>query len=429
MQPVRRHLTVLPLLFLGLTAPAADTNGIAAAKPVDYFIIITGGELLAGAIADAHTPFLTKTLLPLGLNCVGMMIVDDRDEDLQAALKFATNKAPLVIVTGGLGPTDNDITRQTLSKFTGIPLREHPDLLKEMAARLNTPITQLRANLRRQTEVPVRGSYLKNPSGSAAGLIYDLGQVHIVALPGPPRELQPMVKESLVPVLAKHHGTRASAASITLRFLGLGQSQIDATIKQNITLPADLITASQFEGGRVDFTFSLPDDSAAAWQRLLELKVKIYKCLGQSIYAEGATNLEEVVLLRLQQRGAKIALAEIASGGGLGAALSKVPPATNTLAGEWMAPTEAGLFRALQLPEAQGAGLARLQAAAAHAGKAAQADCVLVVGAPQPDQTVLAVLKTPGGQWESQSFSYRPGETAQAQLVTQLLGWLWKKLP
>ncbi|MCX7826875.1 MAG: molybdopterin-binding protein, partial [Verrucomicrobiae bacterium] len=146
------------LLFASLAAVAAfaadSASRAAKAQRLDYRIVITGGEMLHGVYPDAHTHFLTRTLHPLGVHCVGSMIVDDVREEMIEALQFATHDTALVIVTGGLGPTPNDITRETLSEFTGIPLREHPEVVAEMERRFKQPKEQLRANLRKQALVP-----------------------------------------------------------------------------------------------------------------------------------------------------------------------------------------------------------------------------------------------------------------------------------
>ena len=125
---------ILLVIIMGGSLKGA-TFGDGQRPATRYMIVVTGGELLAGVYPDGHTQFLTRTLHPLGLQCVGSMCVDDKRTDIEEALRFATGKAPLVIVTGGLGPTDNDITREALSAFTKIPLKENPDALKEMARR------------------------------------------------------------------------------------------------------------------------------------------------------------------------------------------------------------------------------------------------------------------------------------------------------
>ena len=285
-------------------------------KTVDYSIIVTGNELLSGVYADGHTIHLTKTLRPLGLHCVGSVSVDDQAEDIRQALQFTLSRSKLVIVTGGLGPTESDITRDVLSAFTGIELREQPEVLREMEQRFRTSRDQLRANLRRQTRVPIQGTFLPNNSGTAVGLVFEQEDSVIVALPGPPRELQPMVRDHLIPYLARKFGVHKLGCTLTVRFVGLGQSQIDQTMKDHIRLPADVMQTSQFESGRVDFTFSLPGDSAADRQRLEQLRDDLHKYMGDHIYADDArTTLEEAAIKQLDAQGQTVVVVEWGSGG------------------------------------------------------------------------------------------------------------------
>ncbi|MEN6427668.1 MAG: molybdopterin-binding protein, partial [Phycisphaerales bacterium] len=341
-----RRITLLSLL---LASPAVSSQTPRAEEsPVRYMVVVTGGELLAGAYADGHTFFITKTLRPLGLQCVGSMGVDDKQADLKDALRFAMDRATLVIVTGGLGPTDNDITRETLRDFTGIALREHPDVLAAMARRFNVPPDELRPNLRRQTLTPERGTYLQNANGTAVGLVFEMDNHVVVALPGPPRELQPMVRDELAPYLSRRFGTHLPGASITLRFVGLGQSQIDQTLKDHVPLPADITTSSQFEGGRVDFTFSLPQDSAENRARLSQLGDRITEHLGDWLYArDETTSLETCVMRLLETRGETLTLVEVGTGGSLAAALNGVQGTRHALIGSYIAPTTNRLHQML----------------------------------------------------------------------------------
>ncbi|HLB74283.1 MAG TPA: molybdopterin-binding protein, partial [Sedimentisphaerales bacterium] len=166
------------------TDPMDKLSFPSEAQLTRYMIIVTGGELLAGAYADGHTQFITKTLGLLGLRCVGSMCVDDTQADIEEALGFAAAKADLIIVTGGLGPTANDVTREALCAFTKIPLEENPDVLREMTQRFGVSPAELRQNLRRQAQAPTQGTYLKNRNGTAIGLVFEQPQTTIVALPG-----------------------------------------------------------------------------------------------------------------------------------------------------------------------------------------------------------------------------------------------------
>ncbi len=428
------------LLFLTVFCPgwaaAADSGTFPVdSKPLNYLIIVTGGELLEGVYADAHTPFLTRTLRPLGCRCVGSMTVDDHREDIWRALRFATNQVPLVLVTGGLGPTPNDITRETLAEFTGIKLAEQPDLLADLQRRFNQPQAQLRPNLRRQTLVPARGGYLKNSAGTAAGLIFDSSASVIVALPGPPRELQPMVKNELVPFLRRRFGVRDFGCSLTLRFVGAGQSLIDQTIKDHVSVAPDVSITSLFEGSRVDFTFSLPGNTPADAARLKRLEKDIREHLEPYVYADDGSSLEEVVVKKLQSRGGLLALAEVGSGGYLAAALSSLPGIDHLLAGAYVAPTPEAMARMLQMPATtfNGVGAEQPRALASAAAKLTQSQWALAVGPVESDNKsasqIWIALKSPGDHWESQSLTLRgSGEISRSTLTTQILDWLRRQI-
>jgi nicotinamide-nucleotide amidase len=399
-------------------------------------IVVTGSEMLEGAYADGHTLFLTRTLRPLGCQCVGSLTVHDHPDGLKQALAFATQHAPVVLVTGGLGPTPNDITRETLAEYTGLELREHPEVLAELERRLKTPRDQLRPNLRRQTQVPVRGTYLKNANGTAVGLVFDRGESFIVALPGPPRELQPMVRDELVPFLQRRFGVRPWGRTLTLRFVGAGQSLIDQTLHDRVTLPPDLTVSSAFEGSRVDFTFALPGNSPADEARLRDLARQVRQHLGDYLYSDDGSSLEDQVGRGLQARGATLALAEVGSGGRLAEALSAVAGAERWLAGAYAAPTEARLAGLLALPVTTPVDPTGAQRAAALANRVAeltQAAWVIAVGevraphgaAPQ----IWVAVRSPDSQTRTQSLAAREsGPAARAQLVTQVLDQLRRQL-
>jgi nicotinamide-nucleotide amidase len=422
-------------LVRSLAIGAADSEAVP--QPTRYMIVVTGGELLSGAYPDGHTCFLTRTLRPLGLQCVGSMLVDDKQADLKEALAFATSKADLAIVTGGLGPTDNDITREAISDFTGVTLKEHPDVLAEMGRRFRVPPGELRPNLRRQTQVPTRGSYLKNANGTAVGLVFELSNAVVVALPGPPRELQPMVGDELVPYLSRRFGTRLPGCSLTLRFVGMGQSQIDQTLKDHVPLPPDITVSSQFEGSRVDFTFSLPADTPEDRARLQELRQKIMTHLGEYVYADDQTSLEQHIVKLLEARGVTLALAEAGSGGSLAAALSNTDGAQRVLAGSFVAATDEKLRRLLRVGDDHWAdGMSRSQKAERLATAAADVTAsqwAIAVGQTWPDENgdafVTVALKSPDGRMETRHVRLRgAGELARANLSTQLQDELRRKL-
>lgn len=408
----------------------------APAEPgVDYAIVVTGHELLTGVYADAHTLFLTRTLGPLGYRCVNSISVDDEPAEIQEILRFARERAQLVIVTGGLGPTDSDVTRETLSDFTGIALRENEALLATMERRFQTPRDKLRENLRKQTRVPDRGGHLEPVAGTAAGLIFDGDPLVIVALPGPPHELQPMVREELIPYLTRRFGTRSIGCRLTARFVGLGESQINHTLKEHVQLPPNVMQTSQFDGGRVDFTFALPDDGPDSRARLERLRADLSSQFGDSIYAFDAdTTLEHRVVELLSERQQTIAVAEVGSGGNLAGALCRGEGNATVWRGAYVAPTSDTLRDLLDIPrETWNTRTVDQQQqlvseAVAHVRRA---DWAVTIGEPQGDAQLLPVtIRHPDGRWTAEQLRW-PGwsPAGQSRLVTQLLDLLRKVIP
>ncbi len=428
-------LCCLPLVHpAGGQQPSMDTDE----QPVEYSIIVSGSELLSGIYADGHTFYLTRTLRPLGLHCINSLSVDDRAEDIQQALRFAQQRSQLVIVTGGLGPTDSDITRETIADFTGIGLHEQPDVLQEMSKRFGIPPEQLRANLRRQTRVPDRGTYLPNDSGTAVGLVFEQDRCVIVALPGPPGELQPMVRNALVPYLAKRFGVHTIGCSLTVRFVGIGQSQIDQTMKDHIRLPADLMQTSQFAAGRVDFTFALPHDTPRDQERLELLRQELHEHLDDHIYADNAhTSLEDAVVAQVAARGQSISLAEVGSCGALAVALTQSADGRKTVVGDFVAPSQQQLLQMLQIPADRLTGTSphgQLEILAGAIAQRTNSDWVIVVGEPavsggSPKQHLEVLIKKP----DDEMISFRLPWAALSpdnrdRLTTQLLDHLRRNL-
>jgi nicotinamide-nucleotide amidase len=315
-------------------------------KPLTpYVLVITGNELLKGIYADGHTQYITSTLAPLGCQCVASLSVGDSEHDLIDALNFASDHSEFVIVTGGLGPTPADITRQTVSKYTGIPIEINGELLSAMADRFRTPKDQLRENLVRQTYMPTKGTYLKNTVGSAYGPVFDDSKQVIICLPGPPRELQAMVKDELVPYLGDRFGIRKIGASLQMRFVGIGESNIDETIQKKMTIPKDLMMEFKFDMGRVDVTFSLPHDTGDDKQTLRKLETDLLSHINEFFYGDDGSTLEEHVLQLLHKQNHTIAVAEVGSGGAIAASLGDSSNSDGVYLGGFVAPKHENLLK------------------------------------------------------------------------------------
>jgi molybdenum cofactor synthesis domain-containing protein len=401
---------------------------------LEYFLVIAGGEVLEGVYADAHTPFITRNLLPLGCRCVGSLIVDDVDEDLKSALEYASSRAQLVIVTGGLGPTPNDITRETVAAFLGIELREDPELLEFLERRFRQPRDELRPNVRRQALVPAGGAFLPNPHGTAAGLIYP-GNPPIIALPGPPRELQPMVRDALKAHLQEHFGVRPPGTTVTMRFVGAGQSLISQTLEDLQLLPPEVTVGSVFDGGRVDFSFSLPGHSTPDRRQLKELTAAIQQQLGQYLYATDDATLEDVVVAAFLERNASLVVSEIGSGGIVAASLHAGRRSEQLMTATLAAPTPEKMQALVRQsdPDAGEATIDQARRLAQQSREQIRTTWALVaIPDIQPDTgqpSLLVALAMPGDGWMTAHFT-RPAANPEARFrfSTQLLDWLRREL-
>jgi nicotinamide-nucleotide amidase len=221
-----------------------------------------------------------------------------------------------------------------------------------------------------------------------------------------------MVRDELVGYLGRRFRTRTHISSLTVRFAGIGQSAIDEALKDHALLPRDVILSSQFEFGRVDFTFSLPSDTAEARSRLEVLRQGILKHLGEYVYATSGASLEETVIQLLQSRGLSLALVEIGSGGSLAAALNSVAAARSVVTGAFAAPTQERMSQLLQVDAQRKAGASsgvqRAEELAARAAALTSSDWVVYVG---------DVERGSGSQPTVQVFYRRPGEPTATQTV------------
>lgn len=334
------------VLFL-VCAQQVDAETEETKQSLDrYMIVVTGSELLRGVYADSHTLYPTRTLGELGARCVGSVTVGDRAEDLLGALKYAAERADLTIVTGGLGPTDDEITRGVLSKYSGISLGENPEVMASLERRYANRM-ELPQNLRRQALTPSRGSYLSNPNGTAVGLVFEGDRKVIVALPGPPRELRPMVENELLPYLGRRFGLRPTHSSVTLRFVGIGESSIQRVIDSKLKVPDDVEISSTFQAGRVDITLSLVGSSPAVRGRLNRLKEDLRSQLREYVYSEDGSSLQQRIVSLLTDKGENLVLVEVGTGGAIASQLSSLERVDAVFWGGYVASNHQRMLRLL----------------------------------------------------------------------------------
>src|SRR5215470_17582203 len=296
-------------------------------------IIAVGSELLTPDRVDTNSLFLTEELNKLGIEVLRKTIVGDHREPLAAAFREALNRVPVVITSGGLGPTEDDLTRETVAELLGRRLQRNEAVVKAIEARFRSFRREMPAVNLRQAMVPEGAEVLENPRGTAPGLwLEDKG--HMVALlPGPPRELKPLFKEQVLPRLERRvSGTRMYSRE--LRVTGLGESHVEERIREVYLRYADVNTTLLAVPGEVQIHLrTWTDDAKHANATLDELVRGLDLALGERVFAHAGFPLEAVVAQLLIDNHATIAAAESCTGGLLAERLTRIPGSSNYFLG------------------------------------------------------------------------------------------------
>jgi nicotinamide-nucleotide amidase len=295
-------------------------------------ILSTGDELTTGRIVDTNASWLADKLFELGIDVVAVVTVGDFRERIAWAWERALEQADVVISTGGLGPTADDLTSEVLARVLGVPLVEDA----ESAARIRRLFAalgrEMPENNLKQALVPAGATIIPNPLGTAPGYRWTHDAKHVVVLPGVPREMKPMMEETVLPwVRALRGGDEVYLARVFQTF-GLTESGLDEMVA-GVVDPAE---------GRVSFRASFPEVSLRvvvhgraeeAAVRLEALAERLRARIGPYVYGEGAVTMEEVVGRLMRERGLTLGLAESCTGGLIGHRLTNVPGSSAYLRG------------------------------------------------------------------------------------------------
>jgi len=281
-------------------------------------ILSIGDELLFGQTIDTNAAYLSRQLNAAGIVTGHRQTCGDDAAHIEHALQLAFTRSELVILIGGLGPTEDDKTREGMCAALNVELVHDPAIeseIREIFARRR--LSWVDAN-RKQAMVPAGGTALSNPNGTAPGLFFERDNLKVIALPGPPRELIPMFETHILPRLTVWSGG-VREQSLSLRAVGIGESALEAKI-------------SDLYGGSVLFgTYAKPGEvvvrlhKTSAEDAMPELRTmanRVRDRLGNHIYAEGDTTLSAAVLSRLGDLEQTLATAESLTGGGVGEAIT-----------------------------------------------------------------------------------------------------------
>ena len=301
-------------------------------------IIAVGSELLLGGRLDTNSLFLTEGLALAGIEVRFKSVVGDEEADIVEAIRTASGRVKVIVLTGGLGPTLDDRTRQAVARATRRPLRRRAEAFEGMRRRLAVwGRTLTRAQLR-QVLIPSGAEVLPNPVGSAPGFYLKWKGCVLVALPGVPSEAKQMFAVAVAPKLAREAAARGRQGRIARRMLqtfGLAESDLDLRLKGLVRAESGVrlgLLASPL-GVTVSLTtcgIGLKTDSKG--ERVLDRLVKaIRKRVGAYVYGEGDETMEEVVGRHLASGGLTLAVAESCTGGLIGHRLTQVPGSSTYL--------------------------------------------------------------------------------------------------
>jgi len=291
-------------------------------------LIAVGTELLLGNIANTNAQTISQSLSALGINVFWHTVVGDNPERLREALDIARRRADVIITTGGLGPTYDDLTKQTICAAFGKPLVLHPDILEDIRtfyeSALHVPMPE---NNTQQAELPEGCVVFDNPVGTAPGCAFECGGVHVLMLPGPPHEMETMLRRHAEPYLRKlSHEVIVSRDIMTF---GMGESSIDELLHDkmaHMTNPTLATYAKPCEVRLRATAKAATEDEAHAM--LIPVWEMVRDTLGDIIYGVDTPDLADCCHGHLIRRGMTLATAESCTGGLVAEKLTAIPGAS-----------------------------------------------------------------------------------------------------
>jgi nicotinamide-nucleotide amidase len=285
-------------------------------------VLNTGTELLFGSVLNTHLSYLAQQLFPIGLRVQRQVTIPDGDSIREAIAESAT-RCDVILVTGGLGPTTDDITREIVSAMTGRPLQYDDSILQKISDRFKKRGIKMTERTARQAYVPEGAAVLPNDYGTAPGLHIPEGDgiPHLFLFPGPPRELRPMFNTYALPILRSLAGNHDLHAK-TYRTTGLGESQVERIVGDRLLAIPELELGYCARMGEVDVRVIGPQAAVEAAVQLIESE------LGPYIVTTEEKDLEDVVVELLTNNKTTLATAESCTGGLLANRITDVPGAS-----------------------------------------------------------------------------------------------------
>ena len=297
-------------------------------------ILCVGTEVLSGEVINTNAAYIARTLTELGIDTVHTSVVGDEPDRLDAAFKGALESADLVILSGGLGPTYDDLTKETVAAALGKKLIRDEKILSDIDTYFAKTGRKMTDNNKKQADIPEGARALENPYGTAPGIAAETvdGKLAIL-LPGPPNELIPMMREQVVPMLRE----RCSSAVVckNVHIMGMGESEVETVLGSLMTESKNPTVAPYAKEGELRLRICARAESGEDAERACDAVIERIKStrVGQFIYGIDVKSIENALLTHLKERGLTLACAESCTGGLIAKRLTDVSGASAAFLG------------------------------------------------------------------------------------------------
>ncbi len=298
-------------------------------------IIAVGTELLLGQLADTNTTFIAAGLAQAGIDLHATHAVGDNCERIAAAIRGSLARSDGVVTTGGLGPTVDDLTKEAVCTALELGTELYEPALRQMEAIFAAYGRPMRENNRKQAELPRGSRPLDNPNGTAPGFIaFAAGGKFVASMPGVPREMKPMFVEAVLPFLRERLGTGEAIYTRVLRTVGIGESEIDHRIADLFATSENPKIAVLAHDYRADVKLMAKAHSAQEAESMIApLQSELERRLEGYVFGRDADSPASAILALARLRGRRLAVAESCTGGGIAAALTRVPGSSQSFLG------------------------------------------------------------------------------------------------
>src|SRR4051812_13425012 len=302
-------------------------------------VLAIGTELLLGQIIDSNSAWIGEQLAASGIDSYEHRVVGDNQARIVDALRDLLSRSDSVLICGGIGPTQDDLTRDAIAELMGVPLVRHMDLAEHIATMFRSRLRDMPQNNLRQADIPDGGEAMENPIGTAPGLRCPVGGGKFVyAVPGVPYEMQLMVTTHVIPDLLRRSGEVSAIVSRSLKTWGTSESALAEMVAHRLDAleaagnPTIAFLARGIEGLVVRIT-AKGETEAAAREIVAAEERELRAILGDLVFAVDDETMEHAVLARLRARNWTLGVAESVTGGLIGARIANVPGASDTFRG------------------------------------------------------------------------------------------------